>query len=120
MMDSYTYIHDSAELRELILEYPDLPICIMVGQEAAVEDYAYTYASDIRCHIGEILDCKPPFSTTYIYNDRVDFREDLQDWLSDLEECSSMSDAEFDELLNKELTKYDSYWKRAIIVVADN
>lgn len=50
----------SDELKQLITENPDLPIVVLVGQYAVLDDYGYTYCSDIHFCIDEILDCELP------------------------------------------------------------
>lgn len=109
-------IHDTTELRKLIAENPDLPIAIMVGQEAASDEYSYTYCTDVRCHVGEILDCTVPCSDTVITD-----REDLKDCIDNsLDEYWELPDAKYDEIVANKLAEYEPYWKQAIIVIADN
>ena len=109
-------IHDTTELRKLIAENPDLPIAIMVGQEVASDEYAYTYCTDVRCHVGEILDCEVPGSDTVITD-----RDDLQDCIDNsLDEFWELPDAKYAEVVAKKLAEYEPYWKQAIIVIADN
>ena len=38
----------SNELKQLIAENPDLPIVVLVGGEAASDDWGYTYCADVR------------------------------------------------------------------------
>ena len=110
----------SDELKQLIAENPDLPIVVLVGQSAASYDYGYTYCSDIHFCIDEILDCVIPFGEGYVYNDRDDFEDALSDYLADCEEYENLSDEEFQTLLDKELSKYEPYWKKVIAIKGDN
>lgn len=113
-------VHDSNPLRELIAENPDLPIVVLVGQEAATDEFAYTYCSWVKAEVGEVLDCETPFRSCYIFNDRDDFRETVENYLADVPEYVKLPDSEYSELVDKEVAKYDPYWKRCIIVTADN
>lgn len=110
----------SDELKQLIAEYPDLPIVVLVGRYAALDDYGYTYCTQIHFSIEEILDCTLPFGDDYVYNDRDDFENALSDYLADCEEYENLSDEEFQTLLDKELSKYEPYWKKVIAITGDN
>ena len=110
----------SDELKQLIAENPDLPIVVLVGRYAALDDYGYTYCTDIHFFIDEILDCTLPFGDDYVYNDRDDFEDALSDYLADCEEYENLSDEEFQTLLTKELSKYEPYWKKVIAITGDN
>lgn len=110
----------SDELKQLIAENPDLPIVFLVGRYAASDDYGYTYCTQIHFSIEEILDCTLPFGDDYVYNDRDDFENALSDYLADCEEYENLSDEEFQTLLDKELSKYEPYWKKVIAITGDN
>lgn len=110
----------SDELKQLIAENPDLPIVVLVGGEAASDDWGYTYCADVHFSIEEILDCTLPFGDDYVYNDRDDFEDALSDYLADCEEYENLSDEEFQTLLSKELSKYEPYWKKVIAITGNN
>lgn len=119
---------DITELRQMILDHPDYPICVLVSEEANSGDYYWMYASDITFEVGEILDKQQPFKEEMIYDDRDSFEEDFAEWLlEDL--CTRMADegndAELDDntferVLKAELEQYEPYWKNCIIIRADN
>lgn len=119
-MQRTSIIKDSMELRKAIAENPELPIAVMVGREAAFDEYGYTYCEVVRSEVGEILDCYTPWNEGIIYTDRMDFEEALSNHLCDNPKCLNMSDEEFDKVLEEEKAKYEPYWKKAIIVTADN
>ena len=54
---NYTLTKDSDELKKLILENPDLPIVVLVGEESNGGDYPWVFCSSISFGIDEILDC---------------------------------------------------------------
>ncbi len=124
MAEIYQYhmIKDSTELRKMIAENPELPIVVLVGSDAAWDDYAYTYCTCVSCFVGEILDCEPPFANDgFVVNDKEDFRERMEEWLVDQDDrYAKMSDAEFDAILAEEMAKYEPYWKKCICIQADN
>ena len=127
-------ICDSSELRKLIAENLDLPIVFLVDSEVVADaDYCGSwYCSDIKCYVGEILDCD--FSDEKVYSDRGDFEDDLEDsiwnnieeYLPRCKSCKSggcdtcVSDGEFDEIFSEELKKYEPYWTECIIVHGTN
>lgn len=123
---SLEMVEKSDELKRLIREYPDYDIAFLVGPEAFDED-RYTYASCIRFEIGELLDCEPPYDPDFemygVCNDRVEFYKNLEEWLWDEMDRPSkrqMSDAEWDARVKAEVAKYDEFWRKAIIIIADN
>ena len=119
-MQKLNLVKDSTGLRKAIAENPELPIVVMVGREAALEEYGFTYCEVVIAEVGEILDCYTPWKEEIVYNDREDFEEDLADYLCDNPEYTKLSDEEFEKILEKEKAKYEPYWKKAIIVKADN
>lgn len=110
-------IQDIPELRKLIIENPELPICVLVENDLPWEEYSYTYAASVRVYIGEILDCDVPYSDGYVFNDRDDLGEHLQ---CHLDVDDSVSDEEFEKLVDKEVEKYEPYWKKVIVVRAES
>lgn len=118
---------DTTELRKMVLEHPDYPICVLVSEEANNGEYSWVYASDITFAVGEILDKQQPFNQEMIYSDKDSFEEDFEEWLWEdlqtrLEEEGS--DCELDEdtfqlVLKRELEQYEPYWKDCIIIRAD-
>lgn len=119
-MQKLNLVKDSTELRKAIAENPDLPIVVMVGREAALEEYGYTYCDVVIAEVGKILDCYTPWKKETVYNDGEDFEEDLADYLCDNPEYAKLSDEEFKKVLEEEKAKYEPYWKKVIIVKADN
>lgn len=119
-MQKLNIVKDSTELRKIIAENPELPIVVMVGREAALDEYGYTYCEVVIAEVDEILDCYTPWKKETVYNDRTDFEEDLADYLCEEDKYKKMSDEEFEKVLEEEKAKYEPYWKKAIIVKADN
>lgn len=116
-------VHDASDLRKLIAENPDLPIVVMVGDEAAVEGFSFTYCTSVRARIGEILDCETPFGEGHVYDDRIEFREDVEEYVgeTDLFDVHNMEEAvEFDHQVDLFVAKYDAFWKKCIMILADN
>lgn len=113
-------VHGTTELRKLIAENPDLPIVVLVSEEAYSGEWGYEYCANVSCDLGEVLDCKIPFGGGIVPTDKDDFEEQLADYLCDLPENKGLSDSEFDKLLKEEMAKYEPYWKKVISISANN
>ena len=108
---------NTEELRKLILENPDLPIAVLVGENANTGDYwYYQYCNEISFQIEEILDCD--FFNGYVYTDRDDLENGIVDKLAPF--FKYKSDKEFEEAVQKEIEKYEPYWKKVIAIYVDN
>lgn len=113
-------LHDTTELRKLIAENPDLPIVVCVGEEAYSGEWGYEYCANVFCELDEILDCKIPFGNGIVPTDKDDFEECLAEYLYCIPENKELSDEDFDKLVKAELAKYEPFWKKAIVIHADN
>lgn len=120
-MSNLNIIKDSTELRKLIAENPNLPIVVMGGEEAAASGWCWTYCTDVRCEVGEVLDYECPWETERVYDDKIEFEEELANYLSEtIENADTMSDEEFDRVVEIWKDKYSQHWHKAIIIRADN
>lgn len=120
-MYKFDIVKDSSELRKMIAENPELPIVIMASYEATTDEYYWTYCSAVHCEVGEVLDCECPWKEGLVYSDRIEFEEDLIDYLSDtVENANKMSDEEFNCIVNIRKETFEQYWHKAIIIKADN
>lgn len=114
------FVKQTDELKELIKEHPDYQIVVVVGSEVvADDDYVYWYAPELRFCLGEILDCEQEVNDEKVYTDRDDLEEDIMYMLSCDDTISELTDEEFDKLVEKEMKKYEPYWKDVIKIVAD-
>ena len=106
------------ELKELIAKYPDYPIVVMVANEVVANDfYGWWYAPSLRFSIGEILDCEQEVNDERTYTDRDEFEEDMVDMLCNQQKYDEFTDEDFNEVVQEELKKYDSYWKNVIQII---
>lgn len=116
-------MHDSAELRKLIAENPELPIIVCAGESANTGEWGWEYCSKMYCEVTEVLDCDLPFGEGHIYDDRDEFEEKLWEYMEDhipKSDLATMTDEEFDLLAKKELATYEPYWKKVILINVDN
>lgn len=88
-------INDTAELRNLILENPELPVLIYCGEESWSGEYSYELAEVNGVEIKELT----------LYNDywleRNDYIEELSNDLSDEEEYEELSNEEFEQMVQE-------------------
>lgn len=107
---------ETDELRRLIVENPELPLIVMAGQDCNYGDWAYMSCSFCKAELGEVLDCAQEVNDEKVYDDRDDFREDLEYCYTDFEG----SDQEFEQFIATELAKYEPYWKKCIFLYVGN
>lgn len=124
MREASGILADTTELKKLILENPNYPIAILGGECLNGGDYSWVYASDIRFDLGEILDCDQPINDEIVYSDRDMFNEQLEEWLWDdmggNDKDSKLNETVFEDALKELKAKYEPYWKKCIIIYADN
>lgn len=105
------------ELRQLIIDNPDLPILVFAGQDCNNGDYGYMACGNVSASLGEFLDCQQDVDDERCFTDREEFGEMLGDQLYDEFDGS---DREWEEYLESRIVEYDPYWKPCIIIYVDN
>lgn len=118
MSRTYSLAKNSDELKKLIAENPDLPIVVLAGEEASSHDWYWTYCSSISFAISEILDCEFYDYDDTVFTDRDRLEEKIGDDLYD--EYYGKPEEEYDAAVNRELEKYEPYWKKVIAIYASN
>ena len=115
-------LHATDELRQLIIDHPDLPLLIFAGEDASQGDFSYTSCSHVNAYVGEYLDCWQTVNDCLCYTDRDDFEETLSDVLYNQHEemWGIATNDDWDALLKKELAKYEPFWKPCIILYVNN
>ncbi len=109
-------LHSTDKLKKLIMENPDLPIIVMVSDEASSYDYKWTVCDNVTYEITEVLDCTVPWSD-YYYTDESIFEDELFDHL--YEDYDDIDDPELEQKFQAELKKYEPFWKKAIAIWVD-
>ena len=113
------FVKQTDELKELITQYPDYPIVVIVDSEVVADyDYGWWYAPEIRFGIGEILDCEQDIDEEKTYIDRDEFEEDMYNKYEDDEEYEKLDNYEFDEMIENKLKEYEPYWRKVIQIRA--
>ena len=113
------FLKQTDELKELIAKYPDYPIVVIVNSEVVADyDYGWWYAPEIRFGIGEILDCEQDVDDEKTYIDKDELEEDIEEMLSCDNRYEKLSDEDFNKVVEKELNKYEPYWKKVIQIRA--
>lgn len=121
------FLNKSDQFRKLVMENPELPIVFLVDTEVVADlDCGSWYCADINCYIDTILDCD--VSDEKLYTDESDFEEDLgdriyenlDDYFPGHEDDWEPSDEEFEEVLRREMKKFEPYWTKCIVVHGSN
>lgn len=113
-------IHDSTELRKLMEENPDLPVIVCAGEEANGGEWAWQYCCSVSCAVTTILDTRTPYDNDdHVFDDEDEFLEAVEEVMYDnAPEGKPLSEIEAEA--KAEAEKYAQYWRRAIIIYANN
>lgn len=102
-------LNDLTELRQLILENPELPLLIFCGEDSWSGDWGYEQA---------MVNGKPCVEELTLYNDRWmdhdDYQERLSEELCDLEEYKDMPDEDYFKMINKKVAETE--FVKAIVI----
>ena len=107
------FFKQTDELKKLIAENPDLPICVVVSSDVVYEDWGSWYAPKLSFELGEILDCEQDINDEKVYTDRDDFEEDVQYILACGDE---LTDEEYEKKVAEIMAKYEPFWKDVIVI----
>ena len=99
-----TSLDDTSDLRKIILENPDLPLVIFVGEEGWTGEYSYNLTEVTSVHIDELT-----YDGEY-YLDKYDFEDKLYDRHEDEFETVK----ELDDYVEK--TMKETEFVKAIVV----
>lgn len=113
-------LHSADELKQLIVENPDLPIVVFAGDDANIGDYSYTSCSYIKAYKGEFLDSAQTVNDCMCYTDRDEFEDDVADALAGEEQYRALPVDEFNFLVERTVNEYDDFWKPCILLHVDN
>lgn len=110
-------LHATDELRQLVIDHPDLPLLVFAGEDANDGgDFSYMSCSRVTAQVGEYLDCSQTVNDCRCYTDRDDFREDVEYQHSDFDG----SEQEFEQFIENILMEYEPFWKPCIVLFVDN
>ena len=113
---TYSLAKSTDELKKLIAEHPDYPICVLAGEEAYGGDYSWMYCSDIRFEVGEILD-----TDYYDYNDEIIVdRDRLEEIIEDRLYDEYTDEEELNNAIKEKIAELEPYWKKVICIYANN
>lgn len=110
--------HSSDELKKLIAENPDLPIVVLVSDEANCGNWCWQYCFSVSFGLDEILDCDFTDDYDNIFTDRDSLEEYIDGMLYD--EYCDKSKEEYDEAVKRKLEELEPYWTKVIAIYASN
>ena len=105
-------LKDTSNLRQLILDNPDLPLIIFCGEESWDGEHSYSSASASKGSIQELTLYDDVYDATWM--DREDYAEKLADDLCDDEEYKDMTDEEYDKMIDQKVKETE--FVRAIVI----
>lgn len=96
---------DNTEIRDLIINNPDLPLIFLCGEECWTDEFGYLVNTGVA-HIDELA----------AYNEMLVTRDDLEEKLNDVmsDGNEDLTDEEYSKLVSDELSKYE--FRKAITV----
>lgn len=106
-------LYDCKELKQMIIENPELPLLIFCGEEAYSGNYAYESHPASKPYINELA----LYSNRYTgeeWVDRDEYEDRLRDDMSDWQELENLSDEEFDKQVADRLSKVE--FIKAIVI----
>lgn len=115
-MRTYSFAHQTDELKKLIAEHPDYQICVLAGDEAKGGDYYWMLCTEVWFEVGEILD------TEFYRNDESAFtdRNELQEYIEESMDDEGLTDDEFDAAVKAKLKELEPFWVKCIFIRATN
>lgn len=110
-------------IRQMLLDNPDLPIAFLAEVESFSGEYVTEFASSAQTEIGELLDCYQTVDECRIFTDRDEFKELLEDqiWYDAPADLSKEeTDKWVENELKEQLAEYDKHWKKCILITVGN
>ena len=114
----YKLAKESDELKNLILEHPDLPLVVLVADDACFGDFSWTFCGSISFQIDEILDCDYVDSDDTVFTDRTRLEEKIADDLYD-DYCDKPQE-DYEAAIKRKLEELEPYWTKVIAIYAGN
>lgn len=101
-------LEDTVELRQLIIENPDLPLIVFCGEDSWRDFYPYEKVNVNYCLIKELTLYKD------WWIDRDDYWETLRADLCDKEKYINMTDDEYDKMIDQKVNETE--FVKAIVI----
>lgn len=120
------FLHNADYLRKIIIENPDLPVCFIANEEDCIDGGMNTLMNTAYINIEKVFSAHLPFTDyddfTKLYDDKIEFEEDLQDYFTDynFDGCNKMDEKTFNEWFDKQLKSLEPYWKDVIMIRVSN
>ena len=105
------------ELRQLIIDNPDLPLAIFATEEANNGEYYSIVSTEVLwARITEIALYETQYDSLFV--ERDEYKDRLRDDLCDEEEYANLSDEEYDKVVEKKLSEIE--FTKCIFVCVGN
>jgi len=113
-------LHNTDELRQLILDNPDLPLVVLATEDANIGGSYAMFCSDVRASIGEILDCDQQIDDEVTFVDREAFEDRILDNIEVLTGYDDRPEDWYEKEAKRIAKEYDPYWKKCILLTVGN
>ena len=113
-------VHNTDELRQMIIDNPDLPLVVLADEAANPGDYLTMFCSSIHAEIGEILDCNQEINDEICYTDREQFEEDIFDKIDILTGYDDRPNEWYEQEAQRIASEYEPYWRKCILLTVGN
>lgn len=120
---NYSLTKKSDELKKLILENPDLPIVVLAGEDANIGDFPWMFCTNIFLSVEEIFDCDFYDDDGTVFTDRESLEDVIIEKIEngDIDVDVDITDEnEFNKAVEREMEKYEPYWKKVVAIYANN
>ena len=107
-----SYLDEYKDLKEVILENPNLPIMFMVNHDYGNPDYHWSIAA-AKAKVG-IVFFSEEWNEEKIYLDEDDLYQDVEGWVCENHE--SWTELQKEEASNEKMKEFESKWENAILV----
>ena len=105
-------LKDTSNLRQLIIDNPELPLIIFCGEESWDGEHSYSSANASNGSIKELTLYDDGYDS--IWMEKEDCAERLSYELSDMEEYEDMTDEEYDKMIADKVAKAE--FVKAIVI----
>lgn len=121
MQRSYNILHDIGEkITKAINEHPNYPIAILASEDMYADGRFWTFATDVKIEIGEVLDCFTCWwGVETVCSDRQKFKEyciNRIHWILSRELGRNPTEEEIEAAWKEVKEVHEPQWKKCILI----
>ncbi|MDO5558419.1 MAG: hypothetical protein Q4F95_02345 [Oscillospiraceae bacterium] len=118
-MQEIAKLKDVSEIRQLIIDNPDLPLIVAVSKDLTGEDmdYNYSIATNTIASVDSMTVCEDKKHDTMLWLTKEEFADALSDIYGDNPKYRDMSDKEFEKVIQEKVNQAE--FTKAIVIYAN-